>query len=65
MKKINVYKVLLEFSLDPNVESYLFSNDVHIIEEYGYGATEIWVASELDENEMRELVDIKEILNLR
>ena len=62
MKRINVYKILLEFPLNQNIESYLYSNDVHIIEEYEYGVIEIWVASELNDNELLELVGIKKIL---
>lgn len=65
MKPIKVYTVLLQYPLDPNVESYLYAKDVHILGDYEYGVTEIWVATELDENEMLELVDIKEILNVR
>jgi len=65
MKEIKIYNVLLKYPLDPNVESYLFNNDVHIIGDFEYGMTEVWLASKLDRNEMLNLVDIKEILNVR
>lgn len=65
MKEIKIYNVRLNYPLDPNVESYLFASDVHIIGDFEYGMTEIWLASKLDENEMLNLVDIKEILVIR